>query len=59
MRFEFVVAAVGVFLGVAIFWSLATVAALRFFRIDLPFSLPFHLYERKNPNCLMRSKEGR
>jgi len=58
MRFLFVIVAVGAFLGVAVFWNLAMVSALRFFRINLPFSLPFHFYRRREPELLV-ALEGR
>ena len=54
----FVITAVGVFLGVVVFWNLAVVAVLRCFRIRLPFSLPLHFFKRKHPE-LLRALEGR
>ncbi|MFZ0518538.1 MAG: hypothetical protein WCD77_06870 [Acidobacteriaceae bacterium] len=51
MRYQFVFAA-GAFLASSILWNLAMVAALRFFRIDLPFSLPFRLFRHKQPDLL-------
>ena len=56
MRFLFVIAAAVVFLGTAVFWNLAIVFVLRFFRIDLPFSLPFRFYKRKEPELLVALK---
>ena len=41
------IAKVAAFPGVMILWTLATVAALRLFRIQLPFSFPFHFYTRR------------
>jgi len=58
MRSLFVIAAVGVFLGVVVFWNLAVVVGLRSFRINLPFSLPFHFYKRKEPE-LLEALKGR
>jgi hypothetical protein len=48
----FVVAAAGAFVGAAVFWNLAVVAALRFFGVSLPFSLPFHFFKLKQPEVL-------
>lgn len=56
MRFLFVIAAVSVFLGAAVLWNLAMVFVLRFFSLNLPFSLPFHLYKRKEPELLVALK---
>jgi hypothetical protein len=58
MRFLFVIAAVGVFLGAVVLWNLAMIAAVRFFRINLPFSLTFHFYKRKEPE-LLKALKGR
>jgi len=56
MFFLFVIAAVVLFLGTAVFWDLATVFVLRFFRIHLPFSLPFRFYKRQEPKLLVALK---
>ena len=53
MRSSFMIATVGVFIGVVVLWNLAMVAVLRSFRIKLPFSLPFHFRERNEPELLM------
>ncbi len=58
MRSLLVLAAVSVFVAVAIFWSVLTVAALRSFKINLPFSLPFHFFRRKEP-YLLKALNGR
>jgi hypothetical protein len=52
MQYQFLFAAVGAFLASSILWNLAMVAALRLFRIDLPFSLPFRIFRHKEPNLL-------
>jgi hypothetical protein len=52
MRYQFLLVAVGAFLASSILWNLAMVAALRLFRIDLPYSLPFRLFRHKEPNLL-------
>jgi hypothetical protein len=56
MRFLFVIGAAVVFLGAAVFWNLAMIFVLRFFRIDLPFSLPFRFHRRKEPELLVALK---
>jgi len=58
MRETFLFAAVGAFLAVSILWNVAMVAALRLFRIDLPFSFPFRLFRHKEPN-LLQATQGR
>jgi hypothetical protein len=58
MRFVFVAAAVGAFVGAAISWNVATVAALRILSFDLSFSIPFQFYRRKVPEVL-NALEGR
>jgi hypothetical protein len=57
MRSLFVIAAAGVFLGAVVFWNLAVVAVLRSLRINLPFSLAFHFYKRKEPELLKALKD--
>lgn len=52
MRYQYVFAAVGVFLAGSILWNLAMVVALRLFRIDVSYSLPFRLFRRKEPDLL-------
>lgn len=52
MRYPLLFAAVAAFLASSILWNLAMVAALRLFRIDLPFSLPFRLFRHKEPDLL-------
>ena len=52
MRYQFVFAAAGAFLASSILCNLAMVAALRLFHVDLPFSLPFHLFRHKETNLL-------
>jgi hypothetical protein len=52
MRFLFVIAAAIIFPGVAIFWNLATVGALRCLGINLPFSFPIRFYQREEPELL-------
>ncbi|MHB1936387.1 MAG: hypothetical protein ACYCOR_07350 [Acidobacteriaceae bacterium] len=51
-------AAAGIFLAGSIFWDLAMIAALRLFRIDIPFSLPFRFFRRKEPD-LLQALDGR
>ncbi len=51
-RFVFVAAAVGVFVGAAISWNVATIAILRIFGVDLSFSLAFRFCRRKAPEVL-------
>jgi hypothetical protein len=50
------IAAIGAFLSGAVLWDLAMVAALRSFRIKLPFSLPFHFYTRLERDLLAALK---
>ncbi len=52
MHSLFVIAAIGVFLGVVVFWTLAMVAALRSFGTNVPFSLGFRFYRRNEPELL-------
>jgi len=46
------IVAVGVLLGTAFFCNLAVVAGLRCFGLGVPFSLPFHLFKRQEPELL-------
>jgi len=46
------IVAVGVLLGTVFFCNLAVVAGLRSLGLALPFSLPFHLFKRKEPELL-------
>ena len=52
MRETFLFASAGAFVASSILCNLAMVAALRLFKIDLPFSLPFRLFRHKDPNLL-------
>jgi hypothetical protein len=58
MRWMVQFAAMGVFVGIVVFWNLAVAAALRFFRISLPLSSSFHLFGRRRPEIL-EALEGR
>ncbi|MHB1674092.1 MAG: hypothetical protein ACYCSP_07565 [Acidobacteriaceae bacterium] len=58
MRYPLLFAAVAAFVASSILWNLAIIAALRLFRIDLPFSLPFRLFLHKEPD-LLQSIHGR
>jgi hypothetical protein len=46
------IVAVGVLLGAVFFCNLAVVAGLRSFGLGVPFSLPFHVFKRKEPELL-------
>jgi hypothetical protein len=58
MRSLLLSAAAGVFLVAAVFWNAVMVAGLRFFRINLPFSLPFRFFRRKEAD-LLKALNGR
>lgn len=58
MRSLLLSVAVGVFLATAVFWNAVMVAGLRFFRINLPFSLPFRFFSRKEAD-LLKALTGR
>lgn len=50
------VAAISAFLGVVLIGHWAIIVALRFFRINVPFSLPFHFYTRRERELLVALK---
>jgi hypothetical protein len=52
------IVAVGVLVGAVFFCNLAVVAGLRCFGLSVPFSLPFHVFKRREPE-LLRALKGK
>jgi hypothetical protein len=50
------IAAIGACLGAIVLWDLAVIAALRFFGIELPFSVVFRVYPRREHELLAALK---